>query len=224
MNPSVATRLGNVRRQLAESLADVGRAPDSAHLIAVSKTHPADGIREALAHGQLDFGESYAQELRDKAPELPETVRWHFIGRLQKNKAKYVAPRAYRVHGLTHVDQAEALAKRAPGPLKVLINVNVGGESSKAGIAPDALDALSDGVAAVQGIELVGLMCIPPFTEDPNEAAPSFARLAALFERQKRRGHPLTELSMGMTRDFPIAVAHGATWVRVGTAIFGPRP
>ncbi|MCB9677516.1 MAG: YggS family pyridoxal phosphate-dependent enzyme [Alphaproteobacteria bacterium] len=221
---TVANALEDVRRRLCAALVEAGRSPDAAELVAVSKTHPAQRIREAVACGQTHFGESYAQELRDKAPELADLgVRWHFIGRIQKNKAKYIAPLAFRVHGVTHVEQAEALAQRAPGPLKVLLNVDVGGEESKVGIDPAELPALADAVARVAGIELVGLMCIPPYTEDPAESGPYFEQLAHLAARENARGHALTELSMGMTHDFPWAVRHGATWVRVGTAIFGPR-
>ncbi|MEZ4318233.1 MAG: YggS family pyridoxal phosphate-dependent enzyme [Myxococcota bacterium] len=220
---SVAERLDTVRRQLAAALAESGRSSDAARLIAVSKTHPAALLEEALALGQHDFGESYAQELRDKVPLLPDHVRWHFIGRIQRNKVKYIAPHAYRVHGVTHVDQAVALASKAPRTLRVLLNVDLAREDSKVGAPPESVSGLADEVAKVEGIELVGLMCIPPYTEDPADSAPWFEQLAHLAAEQCARGHALTELSMGMTRDFPWAVQHGATWVRVGTAIFGER-
>ena len=220
---TIAERLDHLRFHLDEAVHQAGRPAGSAQLIAVSKTHPPGAIQQAVALGQLHFGESYAQELRDKAPALPPELRWHFIGRIQRNKIKYIAPHAYRVHGLTHVDQATALAKRAPGPLKVLLNIKLSEESSKVGAPASQLSQLADSVAAVDGIQLVGLMCIPPFTEDPAESAPYFAQLAELQAQQCARGHSLTELSMGMSRDFPYAIAQGATWVRVGTAIFGPR-
>jgi len=220
---TLAERLLHLRFRIDQAVHQAGRSAGSAQLVAVSKTHPPGAIQQAMALGQLHFGESYAQELRDKAPVLPPELRWHFIGRIQRNKIKYIAPHAYRVHGLTHVDQAIALAKRAPGPLKVLLNIKLGGESSKVGTPPAQLSELADAVSAVDGVELVGLMCIPPFTEDPADSAPYFAELAELQAQQCSRGHAMTELSMGMSRDFPHAIAHGATWVRVGTAIFGPR-
>ncbi len=221
----IATRLASVQTRLRDALTAAGRPEDDAQLIAVSKTHPVSALRVAVDAGQVHFGESYAQELRDKAPELPDTLRWHYIGRIQSNKAKYIAPRAHRVHGLTTVRHARALAKRRPGPdpLKVLINVDVGDEASKVGLPPDAVPDLCDGLAGIEGIELVGMMCIPPPTDTPSGAGPYFARLAELAAAQRSRGHATTELSMGMTADFEVAVAHGATWIRVGTAIFGPR-
>ncbi len=210
---SIARRLAAIRATI----------PDHVGLIAVSKTHPPSAIQEAFDAGQRDFGESYAQELRDKAPALDPAIRWHFIGRLQRNKLKYIAPRAYRVHGITHVDQAIGLVRRAPGPVHGLVNVNLGGEASKAGLAPSELPQLLDALDKIEGFVLCGLMCIPPFTEDPADSAPYFAELATIAAAQRARGHTLPELSMGMSRDYRWAIEHGARWIRVGTAIFGPR-
>lgn len=211
---SIADRLETLKATL----------PPSASLVAVSKVQPATAIQEAYDAGHRDFGESYAQELRDKADALPADIRWHFIGRLQRNKLKYIAPRAFRVHGLTHIDQALGLLKRAPDGIDGLVNVNLGGEASKAGLPVDEVPALLDALAGLEGFRTRGLMCIPPFTDDPRDAAPFFAELADLASRQRARGHALPELSMGMTRDYPYALEHGARWIRVGTAIFGPRP
>lgn len=211
----IAERLAAVRTELG----------DRAELVAVSKTHPADAIQQAYTAGQRDFGESYGQELRDKAPVLPDDIRWHFIGRLQKNKLKYVAPHAFRVHGITHVEQAEGLARRRPG-IAGMINVDLGDEASKVGVPAHQALALAEAVNAVDGFALVGLMCIPPFTEDPADAGPYFQQLADLAARGRARGLPLDELSMGMSRDWHHALAHAGDcrlWVRVGTAIFGPR-
>lgn len=199
------------------------RDPQSVRLIAVSKVHSIDAIREVHTAGQLDFGESYAQELRDKARELP-APSWHFIGRIQRNKARYIAPVAHRVHALESVAQAEALAKRSPTPLSCLVSVNVGRETQKTGVLPEELPARLDALAEVQNIRLVGLMTLPPAVASPNLAAPFFEEVADLAVRGRARGHALDELSMGMSHDFATAIAHGATWVRVGTAIFGPRP
>lgn len=211
----IAERLAAVRTELG----------DRAELVAVSKTHPADAIQQAYTAGQRDFGESYGQELRDKAPVLPDDIRWHFIGRLQKNKLKYVAPHAFRVHGITHVEQAEGLARRRPG-IAGMINVDLGDEASKVGVPVSQALALAEAVNAVDGFALVGLMCIPPFTEDPADAGPYFQQLADLAASGRARGLPLDELSMGMSRDWHHALAHAGDcrlWVRVGTAIFGPR-
>lgn len=211
---------------IAEKLAALRQAlDDRAELVAVSKTHPTDAIQAAYDAGQRDFGESYAQELRDKAPVLPSDIRWHFIGRLQKNKLKYVAPHAYRVHGLTDVAQAQGLAKRRPG-IAGMINVNVGGEESKVGVpAAQALE-LARAIDTVEGFELVGLMCIPPYTEDPAGAEPFFAQLAELAAQGRAERLALNELSMGMSHDWEHALPYAdgtRLWVRVGTAIFGPR-
>lgn len=208
---TVADNLERIRSQLGD-----------ARLIAVSKTHGVDKIREAYEAGQRDFGESYAQELRDKAPLLPDDIRWHFIGQIQSNKLKYIAPHAYRVHGITKLKYATELASRHPG-IAGMINVNLGHEDSKVGVPPEHALELAAQVHAVEGFELVGLMCIPPFTDEPEGATPYFDRLVALAARGREQGLPLNELSMGMSRDWPWAIERGATWVRVGTAIFGPR-
>lgn len=219
---SVAERLAEVRARVDAAARRAGREPSEVGLIAVSKTHPLHALEAAWAAGARDFGESYAQELRDKAPGLPD-ARWHFIGRLQSNKARYIAPHAHRVHALVRRDHAEALAKRAPGRLACLVNVNLGGEASKDGVPPDeALDAVR-GLAAVEGIRIVGLMTLPPPVDAPTDAAPFFEQLAELARRGRAQGLPLDELSMGMSHDYEVAIAHGATWVRVGTAIFGAR-
>lgn len=214
--------LARVRARIDAACLAAGRDPSEVSLVAVSKTFPIEALREARDAGQLDLGESYAQELRDKAAAL-DGVRWHFIGRLQTNKAKYVAPVAYRIHALETVEQAEALAKRAPGPLKCLVSVHTGDEESKGGVPPAQVLERCRALAAVPGIEVVGLMTLPPYTEDPEGAAPHFAEVAALAARGRAEGLPLTELSMGMSHDFEVAIRHGATWVRVGTAIFGAR-
>jgi pyridoxal phosphate enzyme (YggS family) len=220
---TIAHDLAEVRARVARACSEAGRDSESARLIAVSKTMPALAVTEAWQAGQRHFGESYAQELRDKARDLAGLVdlRWHFIGRVQRNKAKYVARHAFRVHAVEGVAQAEALAAAAPAPLTCLVAVNVGGEETKGGVAPDAaldLCARLDGVVTVRG-----LMCIPPYREDPEEAAPFFAELADLAARGRAQGLALEELSMGMSHDFPVAIRHGATWIRVGTAIFGVR-
>ncbi len=187
------------------------------HLIAVSKFHPAEKIREAYAAGQRDFGESYAQELAEKAAalaDLPE-IRWHFLGPMQRNKAKTIAAHAFSVHALESARMAAAL--QATGcPLDAFVQLNVAGEATKHGIAPAALPSLLDELRAFAGVRIVGLMTLPP--PDLDAARAAFATLAALAA-----AHALPCLSMGMSDDLEPAIAAGATHVRVGTAIFGER-
>lgn len=221
---SIAVRLEALVAQIAATARAAGRDPAEVRLVAVSKGQPADRIREAYAAGHRDFGENYPQELRDKAQELADLpdLRWHFIGRLQTNKARYVAPLAVRVHAIDAVAQAEALAKRALGRLACLVAVHTGDEESKGGVAPgEALDLCR---AAQPFVDVVGLMTLPPYDDDPERTAPHFAAVRALAAAGRAQGLPLTELSMGMSHDWPVAVREGATWIRVGTAIFGPRP
>ena len=219
---TLPARLGVLRQRVDDACRRAGRPREDVHLVAVSKTHPLEAIELAAHHGQVDFGESYAQELRDKGRARPD-LRWHFIGRIQSNKIKYIAPRAFRVHALERLDHAQELTRRAPGTLCCLVAVNVAGEASKSGVpAAEALDACRS-LGAVPGIDVCGLMTLPPQVDNPEDAAPWFDQLADLAAQGRARGLHLTELSMGMTHDFEVAIAHGATWIRVGTAIFGPR-
>ncbi len=223
---SIASRLTQVKQRIAQACAAAGRDPDEVGLVAVSKTFPAEVVEQAWAFGHRDFGENYAQELRDKGQAFESAgreIRWHYVGRVQSNKAKYIAPRAFRVHALEEVRHAEALAKRAPGPLRCLVSVDVGREKSKGGVPPERALERCRALQEVDGIEVVGLMCLPPFREDPEDVAPFFEELADLAARGRADGQPLHELSMGMSHDFPVAIRHGATWVRIGTAVFGPR-
>lgn len=217
---SLVDRLQRVREEVREAALQAGRSPSDVTLIAVSKTFPPSAILQAYEAGQRHFGESYPQELRDKAPELPSDIVWHFLGRLQRNKAKYVAPIAARVHAIDSVRTVQALASRAPRPVATLISVNTGLEEQKGGVRPAAALALARELHRLEGCELKGLMCIPPRDE---AASPHFERLAELAEEGRREGLPLHELSMGMSSDFREAIALGATWIRVGTAIFGSR-
>ncbi len=214
--------------RIAENLARVRAAlPPSVTLVAVSKTQPAEAIREAYAAGQRHFGENYAQEWRDKASalaDLPDLV-WHFIGALQTNKVKYLVgaaePRARWVHTVDRLALAEELSRRsarAGVTTRVLVEVNVAGEASKSGCAAADVAPLCDASARLPGLEVRGLMCIPPAEGDPR---PHFARLRALRDAL---GRGLPDLSMGMSGDYEAAIAEGATLVRVGSAIFGARP
>jgi hypothetical protein len=207
---------------IAERLAAVRAAlPSGVTLVAVSKTQPAEAIREAYAAGQRDFGENYAQEWREKAEALADLadLRWHFIGGLQTNKVKYLAGRVHAIHTVDREELAREISRRfgQKGAIaRLFLEVNVGGEATKAGCAPADVPRLAAAVRALPAVELLGLTCIPPPEDDPR---PHFRALRALAE-----GLGLRELSMGMSADWPIAVAEGATVVRVGTAIFGERP
>ncbi len=221
---TIALRWREVRARVDAACARAHRAPSDVTLIAVSKTHPVSAIREAAAAGATDFGENYAQELAEKRAELPE-LRWHFIGRLQRNKAKLVAGHVVLIHAVDTVELAHELAKRAAGTLQpVLLSVNVAGEDTKGGVTPETASALARAVAAVPGIRLDGLMTMPPPADDPEASRPAFLALARLRDRLAQElGAPLPVLSMGMSGDFEVAIACGATHVRVGTAIFGAR-
>ena len=219
-------RLAVVRGEVAEAARQAGRDPASVRLLAVSKLQPIEAVAAALAAGQTAFGENYAQELRDKARALPG-MRWHFLGPLQRNKVKYVVGVARLIHSVDGPSLLEEIARRAEvmgTTQRCLIEVNVGDEQQKAGCLPDDLPQLLDAARALPEIALEGLMCIPP-PGDAEATRPFFRRLRELRDAERARtGLPLPELSMGMSADFAAAIAEGATLVRVGTAIFGPRP
>jgi pyridoxal phosphate enzyme (YggS family) len=224
---SVAARLAEVRARIELAARAAGREPGSVHLVAVSKTKPPEMIREEYAAGQRDFGENYAQELAAKAEALADLteLRWHFIGHLQTNKAKVVARWAAMVHAIGSATVARELGKRAAaegrGPLPVLIEVNVGGEPQKAGATPSEIGEVMTAVGEQPFLRLRGLMTIPP-ADNLALARRSFETLASL---RNLHGGPavLPDLSIGMSDDLEIAIACGATWVRIGTAIFGAR-
>jgi pyridoxal phosphate enzyme (YggS family) len=227
---SIAEALREVQTRIVAAARASGRDPKQVKLVAVSKTQPAEAVREAYAAGQRDFGENYVQELVQKAEQLRELadLRWHFIGHLQRNKARLVAGLAWRVHSVDSLDLARELDKRLAhlspaSPLRVLVEVSIAGEAQKHGAALEELGPLLDGIAALPKLELGGLMCVPPLSPDAAAARPFFDRLVALRD-QLGGADRLPELSMGMTQDLEQAVAAGATWVRVGTAIFGARP
>jgi hypothetical protein len=220
MSP-LAERLAQVRERMAAACARAGRAPQSVTLVAVSKLKPAALIREAYAAGQRDFGENYAQELRDKAAQLSdlEGLRWHAIGPLQTNKVKYVARAAHAFHALDRLEVAEELSRRRQqAPLPCYVEVNVGAEASKSGLAPEQLGPFLEAVRALPGLRVEGLMALPPPSEEQAQARGAFRALSQLA-----RQHGLTGLSMGTTHDYELAIEEGATLVRVGTALFGER-
>jgi pyridoxal phosphate enzyme (YggS family) len=224
---SIAERLAEVRARIERAARAAGREPSSVRLVAVSKTKPADAVREAYAAGHRAFGENYAQELAAKAEALADLpdIEWHFIGHLQTNKAKIAAKHAHVVHTVDSTALARELGKRAAkeraAPLPVLIEVNVSGEAQKAGATPSEIDEVMQAIRAQPALALGGLMTMPP-AGDPAAARRVFETLASL--RNLHGGAPaLPELSMGMSDDLEIAVGCGATLVRIGTAIFGAR-
>lgn len=230
-SPSVAFlhRLDVVRARIDAACAAAGRPRTEVRLVAVSKGHPAEAIREAMTAGLDLFGESYAQELREKARVLGAgsdgTPTWHFIGPLQRNKVKYVTGVASLVHGVDGVDLARDLGRRSlPGVLPILVQVNVSGEASKHGVAVDAALDLCRACTTLPGIQLAGLMGIAAWHEDPECSRPAFRTLAELARLGRAEGLPLHELSMGMSDDLEVAISEGATLVRIGTALFGERP
>ncbi|WP_232380039.1 YggS family pyridoxal phosphate-dependent enzyme [Polyangium fumosum] len=224
---TISARLAAVRARIDEAAIRAGRSPRAVRLVAVSKTKPPEAIRAAYAAGQRDFGENYVQELVQKATalaDLPE-LRLHFIGALQRNKAKLAASVAAVIQTVDREELATELDRRAGAlgrKLDVLLEVNVGGEESKAGCAPEALPALLEAARRAEHLRVVGLMAIPPFLDDPEAVRPFFARLRALRDTLEAPAL-LPELSMGMSHDFHVAIEEGATIVRVGTAIFGAR-
>ena len=228
---AIADGLSRVRERIAAAERAAGRAPGSVRLLAVSKKMTADDVRAALAAGQHMFGENYAQELRDKREALAQDStlqtlpEWHYIGPLQSNKVKYVAGQVALAHTVDSAALLEAFEARGVAQA-CLVQVNVAGEAQKRGIAPAALPALLDRFAMMSHVTCAGLMVIPPFTENPDDARPHFAALRALRDREAAIARPqvdLRELSMGMSGDLEAAIAEGATIVRVGTAIFGSR-
>jgi pyridoxal phosphate enzyme (YggS family) len=224
---SIFSRLQAVGARIDAAARAVGRDPASIALLAVSKTRPVADIRTALNAGQRAFGENYIQEGAQKVAELAGLgIEWHFIGAVQSNKTATVAHAFDWVHGIDRLKIAERLsAQRAAHrpPLQVCLQVNVSGEDSKAGVAPEAVMALAKAVAVLPRLTLRGLMCIPEPSADQVLLRRRFARLRQLRDELVGAGFALDTLSMGMSHDFEAAIAEGATLVRVGTAIFGAR-
>lgn len=230
----LAARLDRVRERLGQACAACGRRPEDVLLVAVSKFHPAADVAAVAGAGQVDFGENYVQEALEKRAELAREpsagrIRWHMIGHVQSRKAAQVAGAFALIHTLDSVKLADALERRLAesGTLQpVLMEINIGEEPQKAGVMIGDAAALAEHVLArCPHLELRGLMCLPPVFDAGDAARPYFARLRRLGEDLRSRlGIGLPELSMGMSGDFPAAVAEGATIVRIGTDIFGPRP
>ncbi len=224
---SIVENLTALRAGVAEAARRAGRDPAGIRLVAVSKTHPAEAVREAMAAGQSVFGESRVQEAARKIPQLPAGLEWHFIGHLQRNKVRAALPLFHLFHGVDSLALGAAVDRVAAETgrrVAVLLEVNVSGESSKRGLAPDELRRAFDGFLRLPQLEVRGLMTMAPWSEDPQAARPVFRALRLLRdELATGSGHPLPELSMGMSGDYPAAIAEGATLIRPGTVIFGTR-
>lgn len=227
---AIARRLEGVRARIEAACERAGRDPAAVAVVGVTKTHPASAVADALAAGLADLGENRAQELAPKAEEAAAmglAPRWHFVGRLQRNKVRQALPHASVLHSLDSARLAEEVQRRldqgrgAPGlggPLPCYLEVNVGGEASKGGVEPAALGGLLRAAATQPGIAVAGLMTVAPQAGDPEEVRPVFRAL-----RELAGAHGLAGLSMGMTEDYEVAVEEGATVVRLGRVIFGPR-
>jgi len=225
--PSIAENLERAHEQIAQAAAKVGRAVNEIELVAISKTHDAAKVREAIEAGQTLFGESRVQEARVKIPELPSNLRWHFVGHLQKNKIRHALPLFELTHSVDSLALAEDINRIAEEDSlhpRVLLEVNVAGEGSKFGFQPDKLRAEMESLLALPRLSILGLMTIPPIAEEAEASRKYFVQLRELRARLQTEFHvDLAQLSMGMTQDFAVAVEEGATLVRVGTAIFGER-
>lgn len=226
----ITSNLDSVRKAIGLAALACNRPAESVRLLAVSKTHPAEAVREAWSAGQRLFGENYAQELREKAPAVADLagIQFHFIGHLQTNKAKWVAQHAHWVHSVDSVRLLEALsaeAQKLGKVLTVLFEVHLSPEESKSGCQPNQLPSLLEAALQLPGVSPAGLMTMPPWELDAEAARPYFATLRQLRDQlaQQFVAPGFRELSMGMSGDFPVAIQEGATLVRVGTAIFGQR-
>ena len=217
-----------VRKRVAAATAAANRNADSVTLLAVGKGQPANMLRAAAAAGLQAFGESYVQEALQKMSALRDLeLTWHFIGRLQANKTRAIAESFTWVHGVDRLKIASRLAEQRPfhaPPLNVCLQVNLAGEASKGGVTPAELPALAAEVAALPRLRLRGLMCLPPDESDPQRQRAWFAALRRELDGLNRAGAGLDTLSMGMSGDYEAAILEGATIVRIGTALFGPRP
>jgi pyridoxal phosphate enzyme (YggS family) len=215
-----------VMEQIERAAQKAGRDPKDVRLVAVSKTVEAVRVREAIEAGVTILGENYVQEAQKKIEEIGRSVSWHFIGHLQSNKAKVAVQLFDTIHSVDSVPLAEELNRRAQQTnrkIPVMIEVNLSGETTKFGAEEKKVFALAQKTLSLNSVSLEGLMTMPPYFDDPEMSRPYFVQLRGLKEKMIKGGIPLKELSMGMSNDFEIAIEEGATYVRVGTAIFGPR-
>ncbi len=225
----IKENLDSVKQNIKKACDACGRAEESVKLIAVSKTKPVEDIEQAYAYGCRDFGENKVQELVDKYEKMPKDIRWHMIGHLQRNKVKYIVDKVYLIHSVDSIRLAEEISKEAVKKnltVSVLVEVNVSGEESKFGASSEEALRLVEEIAKLPGICVKGLMTIAPFVENAEENRLYFAKLKQIYVDiiQKNIDNVcMEELSMGMTGDYEVAITEGATYVRVGTGIFGER-
>ena len=224
---SILDNLERVREQIAQAAAKAGRDVKDVELVAITKTHPAEKVREAVEAGQTLFGESRLQEARAKIPELSSNIRWHFVGHLQKNKVRQALPLFEMIHSVDSLALAQDINRIAEEEglyARVLLEVNVAGEGSKFGFGPADLREQMEALLALPRLSIEGLMCIPPLAVESEDSRKFFVQVRELRDSlEKEFNMKLPQLSMGMTQDFPIGIQEGATLVRVGTAIFGER-
>ena len=225
--PSIAENLERVREQIAQAAAKSRRSGNEVELVAITKTHPAERVREAIEAGQTLFGESRVQEARVKIPELPSAIRWHFVGHLQKNKIRHALPLFEMLHSIDALALAKdvnRIAEEERTHPRVLLEVNVAAEGNKFGFAPNGLREQMETLLALPRLSIEGLMCIPPLAVESENSRRFFVQVRELRDSlEKEFNVKLPWLSMGMTQDFSIGIEEGATLVRVGTAIFGDR-
>src|SRR5437762_2287229 len=223
----ITENLERVRERIMQAAVKAGRSTSDIELVAITKTHPAEKVREALGTGQTLFGESRVQEARAKIPELPSNLRWHFVGHLQKNKIRHALPLFELFHSVDSLALAQEMNRIASEDgmhPRVLLEVNVAGEGSKFGFKPETVRAEIESLLALPRLSIEGLMIIPPLAEEAEASRTFFVQLRKLRDAlEKEFDLKLPLLSMGMTNDFTVAVEEGATLVRVGTAIFGER-
>jgi PLP dependent protein len=222
----IRENLLRVKERMEKAARRVGRNPGEVKLVAVSKTVDVERIREAIEAGASILGENYVQEAQKKIEEIGKAVSWHFIGHLQSNKAK-VAVRLFDavqcLDGMALAEELNRRAQQAERKIRVMIEVNLSGETTKFGAEEEKVITLARGILRLEHLSLEGLMTMPPYFDDPERNRPYFVQLRALKEKLAKEGIPLKDLSMGMSNDFEVAIEEGATHVRVGTAIFGTR-
>ena len=222
----IRENLLRVRERIEGAARRAGRDPKEINLVAVSKTVEVERIREAIDAGVTILGENYVQEAQKKIEQIGKLVAWHFIGHLQSNKAKYAVNLFDAIHSLDSIPLAEELnrrAEKADRKIPVMIEVNLSGEPTKFGTEEEKVFAIAKKVLDLGNLSLEGLMTMPPYFDDPEMNRPFFVRLRALKDKMAEEGISMKELSMGMSNDFEVAIEEGATYVRVGTAIFGAR-
>lgn len=225
----IRENIQNVEAKMQKACAESGRKPEEVRLIAVSKTKPIEMLKEAYDYGCRDFGENKVQELVEKYEKMPKDIRWHMIGHLQRNKVKYIVDKVYLIHSVDSLRLAEEISKEAVKhnvTVSILVEVNVAEEESKFGTTSEEAISLVEEIAKLPNIIIKGLMTIAPYVEVPEENRLYFAKLKQIYVdiiRKNIDNVSMEELSMGMTGDYEVAITEGATYIRVGTGIFGER-